>query len=151
MKRLKPLWIIVGAVLSVFLLFTGIPVKIAVTEASLKNKTGYILIERMTTTGFSWVIVGDENGFYYEGDGRFVQLTGKEPAEGCGLSIEWGRNVYVCYGEVTGEGYFDSDFYQIYDVKKWDILYPVDRNNSSDFFQFSPKWCLSSYDYIFSG
>ena len=128
----------------VFCVYQIWPIKIAIKSAELKNlDEPYYLVKWTRTTATTWMLIGDHTGEYAEA--RYVALQGATPDIVENYDIATGDNVYICYGEYTGEKQTPAmeETLHTYNLTGWDILYPVNRNSV---FSFWPKSYLSRMD-----
>lgn len=106
-----------------------IPVKHAVKQNSLEEVDEYIAVNVQRSTISQWIAVGDNKGDYEVP--KDVRLTGNTPS-GYNYDVEVGHNTFICYGKFDGVGDLHGEKYDIFNVKKWEILYPVKRNSRFD-------------------
>ncbi|MBO4898101.1 MAG: hypothetical protein J5590_07380 [Clostridia bacterium] len=120
------------------------PVKYAVSQEDLLNsKEQYYLVQWVQVTGSSWMIVGDQNGYYEHG--KYIVAKGEVPSVVENYSIATGHNTYICYGEYCGKTDIGGgDILETYQFSGWDILYPVKRNG---LIPFLPKKFLCKMDF----
>jgi hypothetical protein len=120
----------------IFIASFWFPIKLAVKKQTLKDKE-YLICKKVTTTGFEWIAV--EGTYSFCG---YVRLEGKVPLEEYRNFYPSVRcNQFVCYGNVIGEDIFDGDKYLIFNVERWDVLYPVQRES------FIPKFMQPKYGF----
>lgn len=102
--------------------------------------TPYIIVEHQYTTAGVWHILGDETGFFETPID--ASLIGNYPR--ISYNLQSGNNKYICFGEYKGHtlvaNYYDN---VLYEVKNWDILYPVDHQ----FIFPLPKSYLCRFDF----
>ena len=123
MKRTIICFVLVPCLLIIFILLRPIKRAVYLSEDEMNNP--YVLVKFTATTASSWLIVGDNNGYYetpYD-----ATLEGNYPR----LSYDFmnGENTYICYGSykddiITIAGYKNKVFV----VNRWDVLYPIDHN-----------------------
>lgn len=112
-------------------------------DLATQNKE-YFLLQWQQTTGSSWMIIGDQNGYYDEPEDIVAQ--GEMPfQQNFNYSIAKAENTYVCYGSYKGEIDISrkGEFLSEYQFTGWDILYPVKRDG---LIPFLPKSYLCKYD-----
>ena len=114
---------ILFAVIIIAVIIGFIPVKHAVKR--LNEADDYIAVNVEKATISQWIAVGDNKGDYeVQND---VRLTGNAPS-GYNYAVEVGHNTFICYGKFDGVGDLHGEKYDIFNVEKWEILYPVKRN-----------------------
>lgn len=138
MKKIVPFGVIIICIIIIFFNIFK-PVKKSVKLEDLNN-TEYILIKKTETTAAAWMIVGDNNGYYKAPID--VTLRGNTP--NISYDLQCGDNTYICYGYyeddiTTAAGYLNK----VFNVEKWDILYPVDHNMSIFSIIFSKNYLYS--------
>ena len=145
MKKL----IIIVCVFLLIVIVTGIilfaPVKFALKQSDLKEiNEPYYLVKWVQVTGASWMIVGDQNGYYEQP--IYVIAEGETPSIVKNYSIATGDNIYLCYGNYIGkETILDGEeMLEKYNFTGWDILYPIRRNG---LLPFMPERYLCKLDF----
>lgn len=141
---LKKIFVIVSLVLVLavsFLFF--FPVKRALKRDELYSSQNYILVRGQKSTVSQWVAI-EKSGIEFE-EPQNYKLMQNHP-EGFNYSVESAENIYVCFGEDDGTETINGDSYNKYNVKRWEILYPIKRN--SIFAKVLPKSYLALIDYI---
>lgn len=109
------------------------PIKYAVKE--LPQNSEYFIVEGIKTTGYEWLIVGNQNGcdksLYRE-----INILGKAPFYKFYNDDSSRDNRYICYGEIIhdiprprpnmgDDRLIEED---VLSVDRWDIMYPVQRD-----------------------
>ncbi len=124
--------------------FCFVPVKYAVSKEDLLNsKEQYYLVQWVQVTSSSWMVVGDQNGYYEHG--KYIVAKGEVPSVVENYSIATGHNTYICYGKYCGETDIGGgEIMETYQFSGWDILYPVKRNG---LIPFLPKKYLCKMDF----
>ena len=140
MKFIHVVFLLLAIVLIVVLV-GFIPVKQAIKQDSLVKTENYIIVKVQKATISEWVAIGDNKGDYDLP--RDVRLTGNAPS-GYNYDVEVGDNTFICYGNSDGIGDFHGEKYDIFNVEKWEILYPVKRNSFFDW--ILPNSYLCRYD-----
>ncbi|MBP3361304.1 MAG: hypothetical protein J6N52_10650 [Clostridia bacterium] len=147
MKKL----IVIGGAAIIFILLMVIcykawlpPVKYALKQEDLANiETPYFLVQWTQVTGSSWMIVGDQDGYY--DNAKYVIANGETPSVVQNYDVATGHNTYVCYGSYVGETEIPGgEILSEYQFTGWDILYPVKRNMP---ISLLPKSYLCKFDY----
>lgn len=138
-KVYKIIYIFILIILAPLVMINIFPVKLAITESGLKDKE-YMICEVIKTTGFDWRV--EKSSYGYKG---LVILEGNIPIEGYEFGITYGENKFVVYGEFVSDiMLYGDDKYRIFNVEKWDILYPVHRNSLREF--IGPKYGINLLD-----
>lgn len=110
--------------------FVGfMPVKQAIKQDSLDKTENYIIVNVQKATISEWIAIGDNKRDYNVP--KDVRLTGNAPS-GYNYDIEVGHNTFICYGKPDGDGDLHGEKYNIFNVERWEILYPVKRNSPFD-------------------
>ena len=118
------------------------PVKHAIKKEFLTNEE-FLICNKVSTTGFDWIVIdGTYNYFGY------IKLVGKVPLEEYENYYPSVRlSNFVCFGKVVGEDIFDGIEFLIFDVERWEVLYPVKREVV--LFEFlQPKYGFTLWDTI---
>lgn len=124
----------------IFIASFWFPIKLAVKKDTLIDKE-YFICEKVVTTGFEWHAV--EGTYDFCG---YVRLEGKVPLEGYRNFYPSVRfNQFVCHGKVIGEDVFDGYKFLIFNVERWDVLYPVQRESFIPEF-IQPKYGFTIWD-----
>lgn len=138
-------------IFAVFILVAGnfLPIKMSVNPNKLykqdKNETMFIC-EYGQTTGPNWVIIGDSEGEFDSERIEFIDVKWSELGKEPNSSVLVGKNKYVLYGKFIGAKAIDGENYRSFEVKKWDILYPIDRFSLRSY--FTPKRYLNLFDFL---
>lgn len=128
MKVMYVIYVLLAVIIiAVFIGF--IPVKHAVKQEHLEKTDEYIIVNVQKATISQWIAVGDNNGEYDAP--KDVRLTGEAPS-GYNYDVEVGHNTFICYGKFDGLGDLHGEKYDIFNVERWEILYPVNRNSPFD-------------------
>ena len=125
-KNIKCILLIALAAISASVFF---PVKIARKIEDIDTSKNYIIVNVQKSTISEWISISDNRGDYAVA--KNVRLTGCIPG-GYNYDVETGKNAFVCYGELTGVGELGGEHYDVFNVVKWDILYPINRNSPFD-------------------
>ena len=111
-------------------LFVGFtPDKKALKQDNLDKTDSYIIVHVQKATISQWITVGDNKGDY--DIPKDIRLTGNAPS-GYNYDVEVGDNAFVCYGKFDGVGDLNGEEYYVFNVDRWEILYPVKRNSPFD-------------------
>lgn len=101
--------------------------RVARKESELAEGS-YILCQPARVTGFSWLLIQNENGEEVQ---ELINITGADPFIELNLSYEFrmGRNTFIFYIEERIDGFSEEMGLGTveYVVTDWDILYPVKR------------------------
>lgn len=140
MKKIVYILCIVLIILFIVTTYMLWPIKFSVDiKETIINKE-YIIVESQSTTSANWKAIGDENGMY--DIPLDVKLNGNYPK--VTYDILTGDNMYICYAKfvdtITTEAGYQN---VIYDVKDWDIVYPIDRGKA---LSLLPKKWLCHFD-----
>ena len=117
---------IISLVCLIALLIGFIPVKKAVKKEYLDKADNYIIVNVQKSTVSQWIAIGNNKGNYDVP--RDVKLIGNVP-DGYNYAVETGHNSFVCYGKFCGAGDFYGDKYDVFNVDRWEILYPIKRDS----------------------
>lgn len=150
------------------LIFVGylfFPVKFTLKQKDLDAlEKPYFLIEWVQITGSSWMIVGDEDGYYDQvayivdekdiqhikdmGDqGKYIISNGEMPSIVRTDDFTMWHNTYIVYVNYVGERDVGiSKTISEYEFTGWDVLYPVKRDGS--IIPFLPKSYICKWDFI---
>lgn len=154
---------VIGLITISFLIFfiVRIPVKNAVKlnltqcpSEALNSKDTRIFCDCQACdcTGPYWLVIGKGNGLYSKNHSdkyasEYIELDGNYPKKLNYDLFGFGKtpNVFILEGSYEGEKKDDSDIgkHKVFKVTKWDILYPIKRNND---FTLSPNWALTIGD-----
>jgi len=124
--------------LLIIILSLWLPIKLAIKKDMVDNQE-YFICEKVSTTGFEWIVV--DGNYNYTG---YIELKGKIPLEeyrNYYPSIRF--NKFVCLGQIVGEDIFDGYKYLIFNVDRWEVLYPVQRDS------LIPEFLLPKYGFTF--
>ncbi len=140
---------IVLILITILIIANFLPVKMSVKSNKLnqkdKNDT-VILCEYGQTTGPNWVIIGDDKGEFGDGKCEFINVKYSDSVKMPNTSIFIGQNKYVLYGKFIGVEAFYGESYRVFEVKRWDIQYPIDRFSLRAC--FTPKRYLNIFDFL---
>ena len=98
------LCILLFVVIAIFICYNMFyPVKAAVSQSDLDYiQRPYYLVKWVQVTGSSWMIIGDQDGYYKEG--IYIIAEGEVPFKNYfNYDIMTGDNTYICYGDYIGE------------------------------------------------
>jgi hypothetical protein len=122
-----------------------VPVRYALKPSDLKNlQTLYFLVEWTQVTVSSWMVVGDQNGYYEQA--KCVIIDGEDPSMVENYAVATGDNTCICYGEYIEERYLSEVQETLSDYRStgWTVLYPVKRDG---LLPFMPKNYLRALDF----
>lgn len=121
------------------------PVKYAVYQDDLNQlKEPYYIVKWVQVTGSSWMIIGDQNGYYERG--KYIVAGGEIPSVVDNYSIATGDNTFICYGKCSGKTNIGGgETLETYQFSGWDIMYPVRRNG---LIPFLPGKYLCKMDFL---
>lgn len=140
---------IVVILITILITANFLPVKMSVKPNKLNEKDKkdtVILCEYGQTTGPSWVIIGDDKGEFGPGKCEFINVKYSDSVKMPNSSIFIGQNKYVLYGKFIGVEAFYGESYRVFEVKRWDIQYPIDRFSLRSC--FTPKRYLNIFDFL---
>ncbi|MDR0517619.1 MAG: hypothetical protein LBH25_11305 [Fibromonadaceae bacterium] len=156
-KIVKTVIILMPLFLVAYLFF---PVKFALKQKDLNAlEKPYFLIEWTQVTGSSWMIVGDQNGYYeqvvYIVDDKNIQAinnvskyiigNGEMPSVVRSDDFTMWPSTYVGYVNYVGERDIGiNKTISEYEFTGWDVLYPVKR----DGFLFFLESYICKWDFI---
>lgn len=129
--------VLVGIILAGF-----IPVKFAVDDADLQSIEKYHIVKWTQVTGASFIIIGDENGYYEQG--IYIEVEEDTPFIADDYELLSGDNCYIVKGEIIGDANNDDTY--IYEAAEWNIKYPVKRNS---IIPLLPKSYVCLFDLVF--
>lgn len=117
------LLIVIG--IMTFKITWSVPVKYAVKEEDFSKYDEFILVKEVHYTGTGWSVIGDETGYFQEGEIQDVMLIGKEELPQA--SIPENYNVFLCTVEYKGmvEHPAFVDKIPCYEIMEWNQWYPV--------------------------
>jgi len=135
----KKMIIVATVIISIVLLLLGVLfyfayihapeniLRVARKESELEEGS-YILCQGARVTGYSWILIQDENGDEVR---DFINIMGVDPIAELNLSYEFemGHNTFIFYVDeriVSYSEFLGEDTIE-YMVTGWDILYPVRR------------------------
>lgn len=108
-------------------IFWNRPIRYAIKEDEFNQYSNYILVQEVNYTGTGWTIVGDETGYFSDGQVKDIVLSGKKLPE---AKLPDHFNTFLCIIEYQGlvdhgavEGQVDS-----YEIIEWYPVYPIVRN-----------------------
>lgn len=145
-------FIIIAYVVKILPLF--LPIKYAVKQLP-QNGDEYIIVQEYEVTGYEWLVIGNQNGFYSDDSLSFraINIDWNEPLCQPYAYGEPYNNQFICYGEyeyqpydgVAGHNIYGED---VFHVERWEIMYPIQR----DLFigVFIPKNYICRYDMYYS-
>ncbi|HEX9060557.1 MAG TPA: hypothetical protein VF941_10285 [Clostridia bacterium] len=142
MKKVLMVLIVILIVIGSFILFAfKFPMKKAVHSdfktmkyERINDDDTTLICQYTSETGPTWVVIGKNNAL-------FESLKPGEALENIiikgsflGEKMNWDLlmyqppNKFILQGKVVGEEkYFDEGKYKVFEVKNWDIVYPVNR------------------------
>ncbi len=143
---------IIGSIIALFailIIANFIPVKISFNQNKLnqpENNETMVLCEYGQTTGPNWVIIGDYKGEFSSDKIEFIDVKWSVSGKLPNSSIFIGHNKYALYGKFNGVETIDGCNYRVFEVKRWEILYPIDRFSLRSY--ITPKRYLNLFDFL---
>jgi hypothetical protein len=141
---------VIIALIPVIILYCAVflPVKYAVKYSDLDKNTDYVIVNQTPASGV-FEIIEDKSGKH--DNSMEMIVSGDIPGDefknyGIMVGPSGVTNQFVLYGEFTGEKDFYGEKIMLYNVRDWDILYPVKRGNMTSFLY--PKNGICRADYI---
>ena len=124
--------------------FGNRPIKYAIKEDEFSQYSNYILVQEVHYTGTGWTMVGDETGYFPNGQVKDIVLSGEKLPE---AEMPDNYNTFLCIVEYQGlvdhgafEGQVDS-----YEIIDWYPVYPIVRNRILPQ-SFYPQNYMTKYD-----
>jgi hypothetical protein len=141
--RVNKVFIIIIIIFLVVGIILYYPVKIAKNKDILTNNDNYIICEIVMTTGFDWRIEKSSIG---KVGLVFIEGISTNLIKELSYSIIWGNNEFIMWGNFLSNKNYDGGSYPVFEVTKWEILFPVKRETIVPSF-LTPKYGLTFFDY----
>ncbi len=146
MKKILAIKFLAISCLLIILVFF-LPVKFAVKEEDLKHEDKEYYIVQQTDYYDEWYISKSNKSIMYFKGNTFtdkfgIGILGSRKAYGQGVPCV--QNEFAIYGEFVD--YNKENGMYTFDVKKWDIIYPIERDNFYSLIA-SDKY-LTIFDYL---
>lgn len=154
---IKIILIILIIIFCIMFIVLRIPVKKAVTinletvkQERISDSDKVLICQFSTTTGPQWKVIGKNNGLFATKEPyEYIIIKGNFPYKrlNADLFMYLPHNKFVIQGNFVGEMKGeDEDIYKVFEVEKWDVMYPISRGEG--FVNIIPKDSLTLYDFI---